>query len=198
MESRIIWKMEYLGDAIDSGSAGGAPVADGRLDCGPSRSRRGKMEYQDSQNDSMDSGIYIIRLLSQEQHNVLVFNIGIERVAEIFHFPDTFGITHQVDPRKWDISATHAIQTLKPGASCFSHESSIRTSNLESDESNVIWSHLAHPLAASYAACSAAAGLILTSGQKLTSGQMSGDPPESVWGEINSIAGQTQFLVKFD
>ena len=156
------------------------------------------MKYQDSQNDSMESGIYIIRLLSREQHNVLVFNIGIERVAEIFHFPDTFGITHQVDPRKWDISATHAIQALKPGASCFSHESSIRTSNLESDESNVIWSHLAHPLAGSYAACSAAAGLILTSGQKLTSGQMSGDPPESVWGEINSIAGQTQFLVKFD
>ena len=110
------------------------------------------MKYQDSQNDSMETGIYIIRLLSREQHNVLVFNIGIERVAEIFDFPDTFGITHQVDPRKWDISATHAIQTLKPSASCFSRESSIRTSNLESDESNVIWSHLAHPLAGSVAA----------------------------------------------
>ena len=35
--------------------------------------RRLEMEYQDSQNDSMDSEIYIIRLLSQEQHNVLLF-----------------------------------------------------------------------------------------------------------------------------
>ena len=97
------------------------------------------MKYQDSQNDSMESGIYIIRLLSREQHNVLVFNIGIERVAEIFHFPDTFGIPHQVDPRKWDISSTHAIQALKPGASCFSHESTLMTSKTASSESIALW-----------------------------------------------------------
>jgi len=36
-----------------------------------------------------------------------------------------FGITHQVDPRKWDISATQVIQDLKTGASCFSRESSL-------------------------------------------------------------------------
>ena len=112
-------------------------------------------------------------------------------------FSITFGISHQVDPRKWDISSTHAIQALKPGASCFSHESSIRTSNTEPDESNVLWSHLAHPLAAM-------ADCVLTSGQLLTSGQFFDhwsnvwDPPESVWGEIISIAGQTQLLVKFD
>ena len=33
----------------------------------------GKMEYQDRQNDSMDSEIYIVRLLLQEQHNALLF-----------------------------------------------------------------------------------------------------------------------------
>ena len=47
-------------------------------------------------------------------------------------------------------------------------------------------------------------GLILTSGQLLTTGQFFDhwsnvwDPPESVWGEIISIDGQTQLLVKFD
>ena len=93
----------------------------------------------------MDSSIYIIRLLLREQHSVLFFRTCIASVAEIFYFFISFGIPYQVDPRKWDISSTHVIQHLKPSASCFSHESSIRTSNTKPDESNVIWSHLAHP-----------------------------------------------------
>jgi len=41
-------------------------------------------------------------------------------------------------------------------------------------------------------------GLILTSGQFFDQWSNVWDPPESVWGEIISIAGQTQLLVKFD
>ena len=48
--------------------------------------RRQKMKYQDSQINSTDSGIYIIRLLSREQHSVLLFKSWIERIVEIFHF----------------------------------------------------------------------------------------------------------------
>ena len=136
---------------------------------------RREMKYQDSQIDSPDSGIYIIRLLSREQHSVLLFKNWIECVGLQFHFPDTFGIPHQVDPRKWDISATQAIQALKPGASCFSHESSIRTSNLESDESNVIWSHLAHPPCRH-------GGLILTTGQFFDQWSNVWDPPRKYLG----------------
>ena len=147
----------------------------------------------------MDSSIYIIRLLSREQHSVLLFRTCIASVAEIFYFFISFGIPYQVDPRKWDISSTHVIQHLKPSASCFSHESSIRTSNTKPDESNVIWSHLAHPLAAM-----AAWFWLLVN--FLTSGQMSGTPPEGVWEEIklslvkrscwsNLISGQFFWLV---
>ena len=34
----------------------------------------GQMEYQDNQLDLVDSEIYIIRLLSREQHNALLSN----------------------------------------------------------------------------------------------------------------------------
>ena len=37
--------------------------------------------------DSMDAGLVIIRLLSREQHNVLLFRTWIASVVEIFHFP---------------------------------------------------------------------------------------------------------------
>ena len=33
------------------------------------------MEYQDNTVDSTDSVLYIIRLLSHEQHNVLLFKV---------------------------------------------------------------------------------------------------------------------------
>jgi len=49
--------------------------------------RRRKMEYQDSQIDSIDCEICIIRLLLREQHSVLLFRTWIAGVAEIFHFP---------------------------------------------------------------------------------------------------------------
>ena len=49
--------------------------------------RRREMKYQDSQINSMDSGIYIIRLLLREQHSVLLSRTWIASVAEIFHFP---------------------------------------------------------------------------------------------------------------
>ena len=127
-------------------------------------------------------------------------NSNRERCRDI-PFSSSFGIPYQVDPGKWDISATQAIQALKPGASCFSHESSIRTSNTEPDESNVLWSHLAHPLAAMAVYFWLVVNFWLLV-NFLTTGQMSGTPPKLSGEKLNfhwsnAVAGQIWLLVNF-
>ena len=85
--------------------------------------------------DSRKAALDVIRLLSREQHNVLLFEAWIDRIAEIFRFLEStwYGIPNEM--KKWNISATHSIQILKNSTLCCSRKSTLMTSKAASRES---------------------------------------------------------------